>query len=99
MNPYLEQDDVWQDFHQSFMPLVREVLGAQIRPAYFVKVEEYLFIHEMPGDGRRLLGRADVSVGDSGVTRVGTQPAGVLEAPAYGRLPMAVDIERHSYLE
>ena len=98
MNPYLEQDDVWQDFHQSFIPLVREVLGAQVRPAYFVKVEEYRFIHEMPANGRRPLGRADVSVTDPGVTTAGSQPAGVLEAPADGRLPMAVDIERHSYL-
>ena len=64
MNPYLEQEDVWQDFHQSFIPLVRETLSEQVRPAYVVKVEEQLFIHELPPEGRRLLGRADVAVAD-----------------------------------
>src|SRR5205085_12636690 len=47
MNPYLEQEEVWQDFHQSFIPLVRAVLAEQVRPAYVVKVEEHLFIHEL----------------------------------------------------
>jgi hypothetical protein len=26
MNPYLEQESVWQDFHQTFIPLLRELL-------------------------------------------------------------------------
>ena len=31
MNPFLEREEVWQDFHQSFIPLVREILtGASI---------------------------------------------------------------------
>ncbi len=32
MNPYLEQDDVWTDFHQSFIPLVRELLSPRFGP-------------------------------------------------------------------
>ena len=32
MNPYLEQDDVWHDFHERFVPLVATVLGSQLRP-------------------------------------------------------------------
>ncbi len=46
MNPYLEQEDVWVDFHQSLIPLLRNMLTAQIRPAYLARVEEYLIIHE-----------------------------------------------------
>lgn len=42
MNPYLEQDDAWHDFHQSFMPAVRDVLSAQVDPNYFVKIEAAL---------------------------------------------------------
>jgi hypothetical protein len=99
MNPYLEQEEVWQDFHQSFLPLLRESLNAHVRPAYIVKLEEHLFIHELDGEQRRLLGRADAAViearnpVESGVT------ATIAPAPAYGRLPAAVDIERHGYLE
>jgi hypothetical protein len=97
MNPYLEQDDVWQDFHQSFIPLVREVLTAQVQPNYVVRVEEHLYIHELPGEERRFLGRSDVSIPPAPLP--GRRPAGVLEAPCFARVPDAVDIERQSYLE
>ena len=32
MNPYLEQDDVWQDFHESIIVAVREELVRQVVP-------------------------------------------------------------------
>jgi hypothetical protein len=46
MNPYLERADVWNDFHNSFIPAARELLTAQIQPRYYVRIEEHLFIHE-----------------------------------------------------
>src|SRR5262249_33573326 len=36
MNPYLEQSSVWHDFHQSFLPTIRELLTPQVVPRYFV---------------------------------------------------------------
>jgi hypothetical protein len=99
MNPYLEQDDVWQDFHQSFIPLAREVLAAQVRPAYMVKVEEYLFIHELADETRHYLGRSDVSLSPAATPRVTGLVSAVLEAPAYALVPAEVDVERHAYLE
>jgi hypothetical protein len=91
MNPFLEQDDVWHDFHQSFIPLAREVIGAQVGPDYLVKVEEQLFIHELSSDERRLLGRADVAVAGPQAT-AGVRPAvAVTEAPANGILPDAAE--------
>src|SRR5262249_51535375 len=98
MNPYLEQEDAWQDFHQSFIPLIREVLMQQVQPAYFVKVEEHLYIHELPGDERHYLGRADVSITPAPLQPGAPGPA-VLDAPAVGRISTAVDVERHAYLE
>jgi hypothetical protein len=99
MNPYLEQEDVWQDFHQSFLPLARAALSEQVRPAYLVKIEEYLFIHELPDEERRYLGRTDVGV-TRGQPEAGAQTAtAVLEAPAFGRIVPVVDVERHSFLE
>jgi hypothetical protein len=96
MNPYLEQPDVWQDFHQSFMPAIRESLSAQVTPGYIVKIEEHIYIHEPPAEQRLLIGRADVSV----VRRSGGVASGsaVLEPPARIRLP-DVDIERNAYVE
>jgi hypothetical protein len=99
MNPYLEQEDVWQDFHQSLIPRIREMLNEQVRPDYVVKVEEFLFIHELPEEERRHLGRGDVTVAWSGRTVDATASAGVLEAPTYARVPASEDMERHSYLE
>jgi hypothetical protein len=103
MNPYLEQESVWHDFHQSFMPVAREMLTRQVAPTYVVKVEEHLFIHELPADERLFLGRADAAVVDR--RGVPAEPPGAsgpgtsVEAPAYARLPATVDVERHSYLE
>jgi len=39
MNPYLERASVWHDFHESFMPLVREILTSQVLPRYFVRID------------------------------------------------------------
>jgi hypothetical protein len=42
MNPYLEQDDAWPDFHERSLPLVADLLVAQVRPNYIVKIDEHL---------------------------------------------------------
>jgi hypothetical protein len=99
MNPYLEQDDVCHDFHQTFCGLCRELLVPQVRPAYYVKVDEHVYIHELSAEERRLVGSADVSVAR---TPNGHTPAvqnGILTAPATVRVPVAIDEQRESYLE
>lgn len=98
MNPYLEQTRVWHDFHESFMPLVRDLLSAQLDPAYVVKIDEQVYIHELPAEPRRFVGRADVGVtehpGGGGLQA----DTAVLDAPAEVALP-GVDFERLSFLE
>jgi hypothetical protein len=70
-----------------------------VRPDFIAKINEHLFIHEMPEDPRRFVGRADV-----GVTRppFGPPEAGpgtlAVEAQAKVRLP-ALDVERLSFIE
>src|SRR5215813_3681108 len=98
MNPYLEQADVWQDFHQSFIPLLRQLLSEQVRPKYLVKIEEQLFIHELPEDQRQLLGRGDMTVSRSDADSTGTAVV-LLKASAIGRVPLSVDVARHAFLE
>lgn len=46
MNPYLEQPAAWQDFHQRLITYISDALAAQVRPGFFVKIEESVFIHE-----------------------------------------------------
>jgi hypothetical protein len=99
MNPYLEQEDAWHDFHERFMPLAAELLVAQLGPEYIVKIDEHVYIHEMSGEQRRLIGRADVAVArhsesyDRGATGTALQ-----DAPARVTLP-AVDVESVSVVE
>jgi hypothetical protein len=58
MNPYLEQDDVWQDFHNAMIPAVRDAIAPQVSPEYLVKIEQQIFIHEPPAEHRILVGRS-----------------------------------------
>lgn len=96
MNPYLEQETVWHDFHQSFIPVARELLTKQVRPRFVVKVEEHLYVEEVPAGERRLAAISDVAVVGVPGAATGTAAA-VAEAPAYFLLP--VDVEQESYLE
>lgn len=97
MNPYLEQDDVWHDFHERFLPLAAEVIGAQVQPDYIVKIDEHVYVHEVALEPRRLLGRADIAV--TPAQHLGSTPAlALLEAPARVRIP-AVDVESESFIE
>src|SRR5438034_9394266 len=62
MNPYIERASVWHDFHESFMPLAREILSAQLLPRYFVRIDEHMYIHERSAEERRFVGRGDLLV-------------------------------------
>jgi hypothetical protein len=97
MNPYLEQEDAWHDFHERFMPWMADRIAAQVDPRYIVKIDEHIYIHEMPEERRRFLWRADVAVSRG---RRGGQHSGaaVLDAPLECYLP-AVDLERVSLVE
>jgi hypothetical protein len=99
MNPYLERSAVWHDFHEAFIPALREQLVPQIRPNYIAKVYEEVYIHELSAEQRRPLGRPDVAIAELGegvVTVAGPRVA----APATGVLTEpALDIERLAFIE
>ncbi len=46
MNPYIEQDDVWHDFHERFLPAAAEAIGIQVQPDDIVKIDEHVYVHE-----------------------------------------------------
>ena len=99
MNPYLEQEDVWHDFHERFIPAAAEMLLPQIRPNYIVKIDEHAYIHELPADNRRPLGRPDIALIEKRAMSDPASSRGVIQSPVYGAVPLAVDIEGQSYLE
>jgi hypothetical protein len=99
MNPYLEQDDAWHDFHDRFLPALADALASRVDSHYVVKIDEHVFIHEAPDEGRNVLGLADVLVA-TGRPATETQAAApaTIAAPAQIALP-APAVERLSYLE
>jgi len=98
MNPYIERPDVWNDFHDTFIPALREVLNAQVLPRYYVRIEENLYIHEPPAKERFALGKPDLSIHPG--EPVGSAPGAVTTAaPVYVGMPVVVEEERLPYLE
>ena len=71
MNPFLEQDDAWHDFHEKIIPAIAERLVVQVRPAYIVKIDEHVYVHELPPEPRRYLGRGDLAVSRCAEDRTG----------------------------
>jgi Protein of unknown function (DUF4058) len=99
MNPFLEQSDAWQDFHDSFIPAIRDAVSPQVSPAFLVKIEEHLYIHELSVEQRLRLGNADVSVSRNPGAGTGAATAqAVHDAPARILLP-AVEFEKQLFLE
>ncbi len=98
MNPYFEQSALWQDFHTEFHTALRRHLAPQVAPRYIVQLEEQVYIHDLPPEPRRPVGRADLSVTRPQPAPAGEPAAGVLEAPAEVRLP-DLDVERVPFLE
>lgn len=102
MNPYLEQPAVWEDFHNRLATYISEDLSPLVRPNFFVKLEEKVFIHEPSYDERRkALGKPDVSIvepthGSSGVAVA--EPRVSATSPLVAKIS-DTEIERHSQIE
>jgi hypothetical protein len=47
MNPFLEQDDTWEDFHASFISRAQEVLNQSAGVQYSVRVRVQRYRHEL----------------------------------------------------
>ncbi len=58
MNPYLEQDDTWDDFHPSFIVQARNTLSPQVGPNYLTRIVFRDSLHELSAEERRFAGQA-----------------------------------------
>jgi hypothetical protein len=98
MNPYLEQNDTWEDFHQRFITHAADTLATMVGGNYLVKIEVRLYLHELSAEERRYFGRAEVGLADL-AKRDDALPASLaVTAPVPLKLP-AVEVERHSSIE
>jgi Protein of unknown function (DUF4058) len=60
MNPYLEDSDLWPGVHGRLIVAIADFLSPQLRPKYFVAIEER--IYQTTSDDRLLVGIPDVIV-------------------------------------
>src|ERR1700689_4404282 len=95
MNPYLERDTVWSDFHTEYCKAIKKALVPQVQPEFYVKFNEHIYVHE---EIRRLVGLADVGVTRARRPTGGHGAVGVLDAPVHVRVTEALE-ERVPFLE
>ena len=100
MNPYLESPALWPGIHGRLIVFLADVLSPQLRPKYFVAIEER--VYETTPDDRVLVGIPDVVVQRS-QTATNTQPENVALAtpttqPATVTLPIPQTVKER-YLE
>ena len=98
MDPYLEQETLWHDFHEKFLPAAAAYLSAQILPRYIVLIDENVYLHNLSTETRHGVGRPDLAVARGWKLDATETGAAVLEAPTSVVLP-ELDIERESFLE
>ena len=99
MDPYLEQEVIWHDFHERFLPAAAAQISAQVLPRYIVLIDESVYLRDIESEQDRPIGRPDLTVARG--PEVGTSPGvgtGILEAPAHVRVP-EVEQERESFLK
>ena len=100
MDPYLEQEVIWHDFHERFLPAVAAYLSHQVLPHYIVLIDEHVYLYDVETEDHRRVGRPDLSVAMTG-ERFAVEgrgaALGILDAPAHVRVP-EMDEERESFL-
>lgn len=55
MDPYLEDPALWPDVHHELISVAREFLNRQLRPKYYVRVEERVYISGEDDPGRSVI--------------------------------------------
>ena len=55
MDPHLENPGLWPDVHSRLINVVSELLLAQLRPRYFVQIEERVYVADETDEGRDVI--------------------------------------------
>lgn len=97
MDPYLEQSDVWEDFHTRLIARIADSLAAQVGANYVVKVEVRLFLHERSAKERSYFATADIGVRDPGTTGKSASSS-TIQSPMQLKMP-AVEIRKSRSIE
>jgi hypothetical protein len=55
MDPYLEDPTLWPDVHHELISVARELLLVQLRPKYFVQIDERLYLADDNDEARSVI--------------------------------------------
>lgn len=98
MNPYIERRDMWADFHDRYLVELSNALVRQVMPNYVVKIEEFVYLHDVSAEERELAGRPDLSVLPER-RRPAAGGVALLDSPAVVSTPPELELDRLSFLE
>jgi hypothetical protein len=62
MNPYLEDPDIWPDFHTTLFVEIRAELNRRLPAGYYARIDRYVWVEEPDDESTSLLGKPDVFV-------------------------------------
>jgi len=55
MDPYLEHAGLWPDVHHRLISLISDEIAGQVRPRYYVRIEERVYLSDEFTPGRRVI--------------------------------------------
>ncbi len=102
MDPYLEDPGLWPDVHHEIISETRALLGPTLRPKYYVRIEERVYISDETDVGRTVM-VPDVRIGSrpghEGSAFVPGGGAGVEVAESIEAITLMEEEIRESYIE
>jgi uncharacterized protein DUF4058 len=86
MDPYLEDPNLWPDFHLTFLIALRAALNDVLPPPFVARADRHVWV-DAPEMDPRLLGRPDLYVADPLDAPPGSEAVTTLAAPVAAALP------------
>jgi hypothetical protein len=96
MDPYLEHPTLWPGVHNGLIAALQLSLAPQLRPRYYIAIEERLYITE--ADQRMFVGRPDLAVVGHPEAETGLQQAPSASPVLTVQVPLPDEV-RETYLE
>jgi Protein of unknown function (DUF4058) len=96
MDPYLEHPTLWPGVHNGLIAALQLSLAPQLRPRYYVALEERLYITEP--DQRVFVGRPDLAVVGQSAAETAPKPSPSASSVLTVQVPLPDEV-RETYLE
>ena len=96
MDPYLEHPALWPGVHNGLIAALQLSLAPQLRPRYYVAIEERLYITEP--DQRVFVGRPDLAVIGQPAAETALKPTPSASSVLTVQVPVPDEV-RETYLE